>query len=287
MNPISQNYYSQRLRLHYVEWGDAKAEPILMIHGGLDHCRNWDWVAQALSSNYNIIAPDLRGHGDSDWSASGSYRQLDFVHDLTQLVHVKGYKKITIIAHSFGGFISLMYAGINPEIVDKMIIIEGLIKSKEEIENSLSIPVHQRLTEWMDSVYNVSSRQVKRYPSFAEALARMRSENGHLDDERAIHLTRHALKQNEDSTYSWKYDNYIHALYPDHEYIDLYSLWQRISCPILMLRGEDSFAVDPEVDGRIKHFQNVSTVNIPQAGHWLHHDQFDRFMTEVEGFLAK
>ena len=60
--PTSHSYFSQRLRLHYVDWGNPDAPPVLLVHGGRDHCRNWDWVARALRKNYHVIAVDLRGH---------------------------------------------------------------------------------------------------------------------------------------------------------------------------------------------------------------------------------
>ena len=83
--PTSHSYFSQRLRLHYVDWGNEGAPPLLMIHGGRDHCRNWDWVAEALRDDYHIIAPDLRGHGDSQWMKGGSYNHVDYVYDIAQL----------------------------------------------------------------------------------------------------------------------------------------------------------------------------------------------------------
>jgi len=69
--PTSRVYFSQRLRLHYVDWGNGGKPPLILLHGGQDHCRNWDWVAEELRADYHIIAPDLRGHGDSAWSPSG------------------------------------------------------------------------------------------------------------------------------------------------------------------------------------------------------------------------
>ncbi len=71
--PTSRHYFSQRMRLHYVDWGNPEAPPLILLHGGRDHCRNWDWVAADLRRDYHVIAPDLRGHGDSAWAASGSY----------------------------------------------------------------------------------------------------------------------------------------------------------------------------------------------------------------------
>ncbi len=85
--PTSRIYFSQRLRLHYVDWGNPSAPPLLLLHGGRDHCRNWDWVAAALRDQYHIIAPDLRGHGDSAWAASGHYVMANYIYDLAQLIH--------------------------------------------------------------------------------------------------------------------------------------------------------------------------------------------------------
>ena len=70
--PTSRIFFSQRLRLHYVDWGNAAAPPLLLLHGGQDHCRNWDWVAERLRPDWHIIAPDLRGHGDCQWSPDGN-----------------------------------------------------------------------------------------------------------------------------------------------------------------------------------------------------------------------
>ncbi len=110
--PTSRVFFSQRLRLHYVDWGNAGAPPLLLLHGGRDHCRNWDWVARTLSDRYHVIAPDLRGHGDSAWSASGHYTMANYIYDLAQLVHQQNLAPVSIIAHSLGGNIALRYAGV-------------------------------------------------------------------------------------------------------------------------------------------------------------------------------
>ena len=59
---------------------------LVLVHGGRDHCRNWDWVALDLRRHYHIIAPDLRGHGDSDWAVGSGYSMIDYVLDLSQLM---------------------------------------------------------------------------------------------------------------------------------------------------------------------------------------------------------
>ena len=124
--PTSHFYFSQRLRLHYVDWGNETAPPLLMVHGGRDHCRNWDWVAEKLARDWHIIAPDLRGHGDSEWAIGGGYDMAAYIYDVAQIIHQKGMAPVTIIAHSLGAGIALNYCGAFAETVAKVIAIEGL-----------------------------------------------------------------------------------------------------------------------------------------------------------------
>src|ERR1700738_1098162 len=60
--PVSRFYQSQGLRLHYADWGNEAAPPLILVHGGADQCRSWDAVAQALRPHFHVMAPDMRGH---------------------------------------------------------------------------------------------------------------------------------------------------------------------------------------------------------------------------------
>lgn len=284
--PTSHSFTSQRLRLHYVDWGNHDAPPLILLHGGRDHCRSWDWIADKLRHDWHVIAPDLRGHGDSAWSEDGEYTLKACVYDLAQLIHQIDLTPITLVAHSYGGAIAMRYAGIYPENVKKLVAIEGLGPSPKAQEERASIPFDERLREWIDKKRAASSRTPRRYPSLDEAYARMKAENSYLTDEQARHLTIHGISQNEDGTYSWKFDNYFRIPTPyDMTAEQLHHLWARITCPTLLLYGEKSWASNPKDDGRIKHFQNAKVVEYENAGHWLHHDQFDRFMTDLTAFL--
>ena len=130
--PASGTFFSQRLRLHYVDWGNPAAPPLLLVHGGRDHCRNWDFVAERLRDRYHIIAPDLRGHGDSEWARNGSYGMAPYIYDLAQLIERQKLAPVTIIAHSLGGMISLRYAGLYPQKVARIVSIEGLGSSPKQ-----------------------------------------------------------------------------------------------------------------------------------------------------------
>ncbi|HUF93051.1 MAG TPA: alpha/beta hydrolase, partial [Candidatus Limnocylindria bacterium] len=116
---------------------------------------------------------------------------------------------------------------------------------------------------------------------------RMQGENPHLSAEQARHLTVHGANQNEDGTYSWKFDNYVRAWPPyDMPTRDVHAMWERIACPTLILYGKESWAGNPVDDGRAAHFRHARVVGIDRAGHWLHHDRLDEFLTILRAFLA-
>ncbi len=288
MTPVSRFYYSQRLKLHYLDWGNEQAPPLLLIHGGQDHCRNWDWVVDKLHHQFHIITPDLRGHGDSQWTASGNYQLLDFVYDIHQLIEQKSLAPLRIVGHSLGGAIGLHYAGLFPETVAKIIAIEGLGPSPKMLAERARKTFSEHTRNWFADLHKMSSRQPKRYNSLESATERMKKANPHLSDEVAQHLTLHAVIQNEDGSFSWKFDPYLH-IYPPYGLPaeHLHELWGNIQCPTLLVRGEDSWASNPATDGRANSFSNAQVVNIPRAGHWVHHDQLDHFIEHAEPFLTQ
>jgi pimeloyl-ACP methyl ester carboxylesterase len=286
--PTSRIYFSQRLRLHYVDWGNASAPPLLLVHGGRDHCRNWDWVAEHLARDWHIIAPDLRGHGDSEWSKDGTYAMAGYIYDLAQLVHQLRVAPVTVIGHSLGGNIALRYAGLYPENVARLIAIEGLGASPKMQAQRLAKPFPERMRAWIDAQRGLSGRLPRRYATIEDAFKRMQEENKHLTPEQARHLTQHGVNQNEDGTYTWKFDNYVRSWPPyDMSSADIESLWARISCPTLLIYGKESWASNPAEDGRARHFKNAEIVAIDGAGHWVHHDRLDAFLALTRRFLHK
>ena len=286
LRPSSHRYKSQRMNLHYVDWGNPSSPPLLLVHGGKDHCRSWDWVAERLSKDWHVIAPDLRGHGDSDWSPDGNYTQFSYVYDIAQLIHQMQLEPVTIVAHSMGGMVCSRYAALYPEKVQRLVLIEGLGLSPKMVAEQSAKPRHERMLNWIEQKRTASGRQIKRYPTLEEAYQRMKTENSFLTEEQARYLTEQGSSQNEDGSYSWKFDNYLNIStgidIPDAE---LRGLWERISCPTLLLYGKNSWASSPKQDGRLEHFSNATFKEYEDAGHWLHHDQFERFMQDLNEFL--
>ena len=287
-SPTSHHFISQRLRLHYVDWGNPTAPPLVLVHGGRDHCRNWDWVAADLARDWHVIAPDLRGHGDSAWSSDGSYGMAPFVYDLAQLIHGLKLAPVTLIAHSLGGNVALRYAGLYPENVVKLVAIEGLGPSPKWLAERDKVNPDARLRNWIDEVRGLAGRQPKRYANVDEALARMMAENKHLSETQARHLTIHGVLQNEDGSFSWKFDNYNRAWSPvDLPRDDVAALWGRITCPTLLIYGAESWASNPAADGRLAAFANARVEMFDRAGHWVHHDRTDDFIACTRAFLRE
>ena len=285
LGPTSRHFISQRLRLHYLDWGNPAAPPLILLHGGRDHARSWDWVARALRDRWHVIAPDLRGHGDSAWSPDGAYQMNDFVYDLAQLIHQLGEGPVTIVAHSYGGAIALLYAAIYPERVRRLVAIEGMVPAAA-LAARAARTVPEVWREWIEERRAIAARTPRRYATLDDALARMQAANVHLSEPQARHLTVHGVNRNEDGTFSWKFDNLFRAGSPRNASdAEQHQLWEAVTCPVLLACGEDSWATDPADDGRLAHFADARVARFAGAGHWVHHDRLEAFMTELQAFL--
>jgi pimeloyl-ACP methyl ester carboxylesterase len=193
---------------------------------------------------------------------------------------------VTIVAHSLGGVIALRYAGIYPESVRKLVAIEGLGASPRRLREGRQRPIAERMRSWIDEQRSLSGRLPRRYASIEDALHRMREANAHLSPEQARHLTQHGVNQNEDGTYSWKFDNYVRAEPPyGMTQSEVEEIWGRITCPTLLVYGKESWASNPVDDGRIRHFRNARVVALENAGHWVHHDRLEAFLALIRDFL--
>lgn len=283
LGPTSHYFYSQRLKLHYVDWGNADKPPLLLLHGGRDHCRSWDWVAADLRSAFHIIAPDLRGHGDSAWAVGSTYSMIDYVLDVAALLKTLDLFPITIIAHSLGASIALQYSGIYPDRVARLVAIEGLGPPPGITKPASAVA---RMLQWVREMQALARRHPKPYATLEEAVSRMREANPHLTAEQAWHLTVYGVIRHEDGTYAWKFDNFVRAVSP---YLfnleEAREIWGQITCPVLLVRGTESWAPDPEADGRAKAFRHAQTMTVEGAGHWVHHDQLGVFLKGVRRFL--
>ncbi len=285
MEPVSHYYYSHRLKLHFWDWGQDGKPPLVLVHGGLDHARNWDWVARTLREHFHVYAMDLRGHGNSAWAPGALYSLAEHVLDLSALVDVIDDFPVTLVGHSLGGIITMLYSGIYPDRVRKAVSIEGLgLPASHKVHK----PAPERMRNWIEGVRQTERREPHSYPNIEAAVARMKEANPHLSDDVARHLTLHGTNWNADGSLIWKFDNYARSFPPyGNRLEDLGAILGDITCPVLLFWGMESWAPDPESDGRASVIKNYRLVRVPGAGHWVHHDRLDIFLEETTRFLQE
>jgi pimeloyl-ACP methyl ester carboxylesterase len=287
LEPVSHYYYSDRLKLQFWDWGTDGLPPLLLVHGGLDHARNWDWVARSLRQHFHVYAMDLRGHGNSAWAPGATYSVAEHVLDIATLVDLLAPdgRPIFLIGHSLGGILTLVYSGLYPDRVRKAIAIEGLgLPASHRIHK----PAPERLRTWIESVRKTEGRKPRNYPNLESAVARMKDANPHLSDEVARHLTVHGTNWNADGSLSWKFDNYVHSVSPyGHNIDDQRAIYAEIACPVLLVWGRESWLPDPESEDRALAIRSRKVVKVEGAGHWVHHDRLDVFLEESKRFLLE
>jgi pimeloyl-ACP methyl ester carboxylesterase len=281
--PQSRYFQSQGLKLHCTDWGNASAPPLLLVHGGLDHSRSWDHLAQALAADFHVVAPDLRGHGDSAWATGSSYSLADHVYDLTNLVKSESFGPVAIVGHSMGGMVSLTYAGAFPERVSKLVVLDGVTNFPARRPK----PADVRIADWAGDLDKLAQRKIHRYATVADGADRIVGRNPRLTRAQAMHLATHGMKRNDDGSFSWKYDPYLRARAPYRLSLeDNIGLWSRIACPTLLVAASESFLPDPEKAGVMSHFKHAELAKIAGAGHWLQHDKPDEALGLIQRFLA-
>ena len=133
-----------------------------------------------------------------------------------------------------------------PRTWPRLIAIEGLGPSPKMLAERFATGFADRMRAWIEEQRGLSGRLPRRYAGIEDAWKRMQEENKHLSPEQARHLTQHGVNQNEDGTYSWKFDNYVRSWPPyDMTTQDVEGLWARITCPTLLVYGKESWASNP------------------------------------------
>jgi pimeloyl-ACP methyl ester carboxylesterase len=177
-----------------------------------------------------------------------------------------------------GGAISLLYTGAYPETVKKLAVIEGIIMSPRSSRSGAARRCASACRTGSNSCTTCRARPAQIQVA-GRGAERMRSENPFLSPEQARHLTIHGVNQNEDGTFSWKFDNYVRAFAPyGFSAAEITSSGREISCPTLLIHGADSWMSTPQNNGALEFFANAETATIEKAGHWVHHDRLREFL---------
>lgn len=284
--PLSQFYVSCGVKLHYWDYGTPEKPPLVLVHGGRDHARSWDQVANALRRDFHVYAIDLRGHGDSSAVPGGVYSIGGYLLDLNVFCDAIRAEQVHLVGHSLGAYISLCFASAFPQTVAKVAAIEGLGPARYE---TLSYP--ERIRRWIDEIREIErtlKKPITTYPDAEAAANRLKQSNARLSDDLALLLAVQGTNRLSDGTLSWKFDNYVRAgVYSaDNDATRTQEILENIRCPVLLINGGLSAGKDDGRQCSIRFPAHFQSVNIADAGHFVHHDQLDAFLCEMRKFLG-
>ena len=262
------------MELHYLEWrGEApKASPTVLIHGFLDFAWSWQGVVRAgLEGRRRIIAPDMRGHGDSDSvGAGGYYHFADYIADLSFLLSEIAPGPVNLVGHSMGGMIAAYFAGAFPERVERLALLEGLGPPEDNTPRPI------RVKNWIKNWKARRKSSSTTYAGVAEAARRLRRNDSLLTEELAFQLAEHGTLATSDGRYRFKHDplHLSQGPYPfDREVA--FEFFRNIRCPVLIVdAAESEFApMRNEAQQRIAEFRAHRRVVIESAGHMMQRHQ--------------
>jgi len=247
------------LDLSVVEWGGGPVTCVL-LHGFADAAASFDLVAPALAaSGLRVLAPDLRGFGESDRVPRGGYYHFpDYVADVDALVRAHAPDPFLLVGHSMGGTVATMFAGARPECVRKLALLEGVgppdhapsiapLRARKWLEDLAAPPEPAKMTE-------------------AEALARLAATHPRVPRDVLASRLPHLFADG-----AWRHDALHRTTSPTPFFADVYRAYAaRVACPVLYVSGGALGWRVPDEDARLAAFADVKHVDLADAGHMMH-----------------
>ncbi len=264
------------LRLHYLEWGRPEAKPIVLLHGGGQSAHTWQRVAGRLQGRYHVIAPDARGHGDSDWAPDRDYTLSAMREDLRGLTGQLGIDRFVLAGMSLGGMIALAYAGTYGETLRGLVVVD--------IAPDVQREGRERIVGFM--------RGRESFASLEEAVAYAHAFNPRRSPEALRRTLPRNLRQLPDGQWRWKWDP---AFLPDGEnpesrfgLEDLWAAAARVPCPALVVHGTESDILNQETGERLASvLPHGRYVAVSGSGHSVQGDNPHSLSEAIEQFLAE
>ncbi|MDD5480543.1 alpha/beta hydrolase [Rhodoferax sp.] len=283
------------LNYHVRRWGEPNpgTTPLVLLHGWMDVAASFQFVVDALKQDHFIIAPDWRGFGLTASGGADCFWYPDYLADLEALLdHYAPGQVVHLVGHSMGGNVAMLYAGIRPERVAKLINLEGFGLPASQPEQAPG-----RYAQWLGELKAHAQGQMalKTYPTLAAVAERLMKTNRRLGADKAHWLAGHwsaELKPGQWSILGESAHKITSAqLYREDEVL---AVFRAIRAPVLMLEASDdsmaqwwkgSFTL-AQHHARLKSVPQVEITQVPDCGHMLHHDQPHAVAALIEGFLG-
>ncbi|WP_299311359.1 alpha/beta hydrolase [uncultured Aquimarina sp.] len=256
-------------------WGDKRGRPLLAIHGWLDNANTFDKIAPLLPEDIYMVAIDLAGHGFSDHrSLNGCYYLWDYALDILNIANILKWKSFSILAHSMGTGIATIIASAMPELIDKLIFIDGLgapfVINEEDVVSNFRKSVKQFKMAKKSKLFGFSSVNTSQFKTKEEAIHdRMKSNISSISYEASACLVERSLNQTPYG-YRWRYDPRI-TLPECYKMTETQAqlFIEKISCHILIILGKEGLFANGMFNERLKRFKKAN-MHWVKGGHHLH-----------------
>jgi pimeloyl-ACP methyl ester carboxylesterase len=270
--PTLETVRLRGLDFQLYRWPGSDPDPIVLVHGWGDTGETWQFVVDAMSQCRTLIAFDARGFGRTQWPEDG-YWFPDYLADLDAVLdYVAPDRPVRLVGHSMGGNVALLYSGIRPARVSRLINLEGFGMPRTTPDQA---PAKYR--DWLDELHDGSEFAIyDTFAQFEKVLARRnpRTAADHID-----FIARSWAAPNPEGRIELRAD-------PRHKRSNpvLYqrdqaeACWKEITAPLLYVVGEESTSArhlgsEIATEKLQSIFRDVSRVSITGAGHMLHHEQ--------------
>ena len=261
-------FKSGQLTLHYLDWGNDGATPLVLLHHVNSQAHTWDAFARRMGVDYRVVALDMRGHGDSEWAGEGNYTTEQYAADVAALVKHLGLEGIVVLGGSLGGRVALVYAAQHTELTAALII--------EDVGAVRPPTISQGHTDRM-------AAGDPEFDTVEEWAAQLRGQNLRTPAEYYVHNAAHATKRLPNGRLGLKRDPMIQR---DMVALELWNYVSDVRAPFMLLIGSESTIVDEEQQQRFRQIvPEISMVTFQDAGHIIVHDKLDEFESTVRGFL--
>lgn len=270
--PASQDRFitANGLRMHYLEWGTAGKQPLVMVHGIARTAHSFDHIAPRFAQDYHVIAVDLQGHGDSAWHPEGAYLVEDHVSTFEGLVDQLGLTDMVLLGNSTGGRVVQVYAGLHPDRVSKLVVEDVGPERPQDIASGFARRVQEEANGWA---------------SEDELVAVLLTGPARIAEELQRNHAHHGTGRRDDGRIVWKRDP---DLVKGFVATELWQYVEKIRCPTLYLLGGASAIVPAAAQERLKQtLPQCEVIVMPGLGHYPHLEAPEEYMAIVRRFLGE